>query len=768
MISIKNLEKIKEKIEQVKFDTQDHKNVVLFTNGNYWYIPTLINNLLTSMKIFEPERKMLVFCSDLKGYNEAGRLNFDYYEFIDIPELNISNEYEGSDGTTDAYTRLSFIKIVIIGAILELGYIPLYIDPDMAFTSPCIDDILSYLDKIPSKNTFVCAGDTNWLNSNIMTVMPTESNRIIFSINTIIVESIVNNTKTYGDEDYLRLHFNKNNTVCLDKKYYPQGCDPTHKAKILHANCNIGLNNKINYLKINGGWFLEENVLLFDDDEFMAQTKDIYPPFLDGDLIENYFYKKMKYMMVKTPFDRKCLNISWTNLYCNSRFKNTPFNSDNLQNKINKLDVNGKYFAIVQFDEGVLEKLPPDTLVFGCCEGHVPIPLIYESTMFDNIILKKWEEKDIFCSFTGQYSHKIRMILSEYTRQFEDYTYKRIHGNYNMTSYIYEILSSKFCLAPRGFGRGSFRFYEILKLGSVPVYVWDDKEWLPFKNVINYSRLCISINIQHINQLDNILRGITKEEYCDMITYYQTVKHYFTCEGVSDEIMNTKNISFFNTPSSSLTDNLGQRIDYKLNDVFKNKTHGFFIELGANDGITQSNTNFFEKYRGWRGVLIEPSISGYKSCLENRKNSHCFNYACVSDTYDKDIVYGDFDGGLMSSVEGKRLSSSNLVPVKCGTLSEILDKVDKFFLPHIDLLSIDTGGYELEILNGLDFSRHKPSFIIIEICTKDFNNILCFLEKNGYKLHSNFSNYNKQDCPNWDETHNDYLFYDSTNYNLNI
>ena len=36
------------------------------------------------------------------------------------------------------------------------------------------------------------------------------------------------------------------------------------------------------------------------------------------------------------------------------------------------------------------------------------------------------------------------------------------------------------------------------------------------------------------------------------------------------------------------------------------KRKGFFIEAGANDGVTQSNTLFFERHRGWRGLLVEP------------------------------------------------------------------------------------------------------------------------------------------------------------------
>jgi hypothetical protein len=63
-------------------------------------------------------------------------------------------------------------------------------------------------------------------------------------------------------------------------------------------------------------------------------------------------------------------------------------------------------------------------------------------------------------------------------------------------------------LAPRGFGRSSFRYFEIIKMGTIPIYIWDDIEWLPYKNVIDYSKFSVSINVSEINKLGNILDEI--------------------------------------------------------------------------------------------------------------------------------------------------------------------------------------------------------------------------------------------------------------------
>jgi hypothetical protein len=62
--------------------------------------------------------------------------------------------------------------------------------------------------------------------------------------------------------------------------------------------------------------------------------------------------------------------------------------------------------------------------------------------------------------------------------------------------------------------------------------------------------------------------------------------------------------------------------DKFLNDnFFKNKKTGTYIELGAVDGIFQSNTKFFEDTLGWTGILIEPEPDKFKELTQNRPNN---------------------------------------------------------------------------------------------------------------------------------------------------
>ena len=72
-------------------------------------------------------------------------------------------------------------------------------------------------------------------------------------------------------------------------------------------------------------------------------------------------------------------------------------------------------------------------------------------------------------------------------------------------------------------------------------------------------------------------------------------------------------------------DSKGILLETKIDELFNKKTGGYFIELGAADGLTQSNTAFLEKSRGWTGLLIEPCFEAYTMCKNNRKKSLCVN-----------------------------------------------------------------------------------------------------------------------------------------------
>jgi len=62
------------------------------------------------------------------------------------------------------------------------------------------------------------------------------------------------------------------------------------------------------------------------------------------------------------------------------------------------------------------------------------------------------------------------------------------------------------------------------------------------------------------------------------------------------------------------------QLDRKL-EKYVDYDNGYFVELGANDGVNQSNSLYFEKYRTWRGLLVEPAPQNYLKCRQTGRHA---------------------------------------------------------------------------------------------------------------------------------------------------
>lgn len=257
-LEIKNKDDIKNIIEKCKVKT-DKGDFVFFTNGNSWYIETLIKNLLISIDKHDKKyNNIIVFCTDKDGYKKCEEHNFNFFEYVDIPELKVSELLENKN--IEHYTRLTFVKIVLISYILELGYIPFYLDPDMSFKRESIDDLINYLD---DETEFICSGNIQHMNSNIMIVKPSINTKKMFNVYSENVDYIISRNDLYSDEDYLRpymLDTKINNKIkYISQIEYPPGCHAKkyiNELRIVHANCAEGLKNKVELLKNCGVWYI--------------------------------------------------------------------------------------------------------------------------------------------------------------------------------------------------------------------------------------------------------------------------------------------------------------------------------------------------------------------------------------------------------------------------------------------------------------------------------------------------------------------------------
>jgi hypothetical protein len=110
----------------------------------------------------------------------------------------------------------------------------------------------------------------------------------------------------------------------------------------------------------------------------------------------------------------------------------------------------------------------------------------------------------------------------------------------------------------------------------------------------------------------------------------------------------------------------------------------------------------------------------------------------------------------MASINGERQARQELnIEVPAYTLSHIVKENN---IKEIDFMSLDVEGYEVEVLKGIDLTaKWSPKVFLIEVYTNEIDELKALLEP-YYSFEGNFTNYNKQDNPGWDGTHNDYLF----------
>ena len=294
---------------------------------------------------------------------------------------------------------------------------------------------------------------------------------------------------------------------------------------------------------------------------FKCKTQNAYPPFKCGLYLEEYFFRKIT--TENTDMKRKYIPVLFTNFQVQPwfRFKSKRmYMQRKLDEWIAANPSESGYFAVIQHDDGPALKLPANTITFGGSQGTYPLPLIYEDTRatLENIPRKTWAEKPILCSFVGNITADT--VLPNVRQEI----FNQLSGNPNFQLinsggwksnidkslqyvFISETINSKFALAPRGYGRSSFRFFECFQLGTIPVYIWNDINWLPFQHIINYSKLCIVIHIDQLAELETILLAVDSVTYSSMFEYYDTIKYLFAMEGMSNEIIkmiNSTNLDF--------------------------------------------------------------------------------------------------------------------------------------------------------------------------------------------------------------------------------
>lgn len=161
-------------------------------------------------------------------------------------------------------------------------------------------------------------------------------------------------------------------------------------------------------------------------------------------------------------------------------------------------------------------------------------------------------------------------------------------------------------------------------------------------------------------------------------------------------------------------------MDRRLAEIIDSES-GVFVEAGAHDGYTQSNTYYLERRCGWSGVLVEPVPRLRARCARRRPRSQVFGCALVGPERDGQSIAMRL-GDLMSTLapapthagrrtDGPSPAAGESIDVPARTLSSVLEQAG---VGEVDLLVLDLEGAELDAIAGLDTNRHVPRYVLVE------------------------------------------------------
>ena len=172
---------------------------------------------------------------------------------------------------------------------------------------------------------------------------------------------------------------------------------------------------------------------------------------------------------------------------------------------------------------------------------------------------------------------------------------------------------------------------------------------------------------------------------------------------------------------------------------------GTVLEIGANDGITLSNSKFFRDL-GWEGFLVEAGKKPFDKLIENvLGNSKCYNVALGSENcklkfYESGDLLGLRDTGLVSTLimdETIRWRRSGVTfeehEVDCLTWNSFLERYN-LTEQSFNIISIDIEGMDYIVLNQIDLNKVNCEVVCVEFNGKQKELFVNYCQKFNMNL----------------------------------
>lgn len=267
--------------------------------------------------------------------------------------------------------------------------------------------------------------------------------------------------------------------------------------------------------------------LVNKDSRFLVNRLDCYPPHHRGDHLEEYF---IKFWEAEGHSSRKLIPVHWTAVYnANNRTLR-----EELKLYLKSLDPNDRYFVVCTHDDAPAEDLPPDTIVFGAGGNsgriNIPIPLTCSAHGDPGDFIRT-----IPMSFVGSMTHPIRQTIESTLLGNPDVFLSTSQWSVEVPSDRVDLFKrvtqrSIFSLCPRGYGATSYRLYESMQLGAIPIYV-SDKHFLPWSDELDWSQFSILVRPHEIDNIVQMTLGESASKVRKMQDkLFSTWRDYFSIE----------------------------------------------------------------------------------------------------------------------------------------------------------------------------------------------------------------------------------------------